>query len=113
MAPPGRGDVEALGAARLYPDLFRAERVEVLRLTQAAEERAQREPQQPEAARAVRDVEAQTPRAQTRAPAHARAFDFVLVVADEDERRVTHNLFAVGVQADVQERVAAHDGERR
>src|ERR671931_677162 len=108
-----RGDVQALGPVRLDPDLLGAQRVEVFRRAQAAEERAHGEAEQAQPARAVRDVEAQAAGVEAGAPADGEVLRQVLVVADEDEVRAAHDLPPVGVQAHVEERVAAQDGERR
>src|SRR5256714_7869445 len=108
-----RGDGQALGPPGLDPNLLRAERVEVLRLPQPTEERAHGEPQKAEAARAVRDVEAQASGVEALARADLQALHPVLVVADEDEGSLALDLTPVGAQAHAHERVAAQDRERR
>src|SRR5215203_5168226 len=82
------GDRDALGAACIDPDFSRAERVEVVRLAQAAEERDEGKAKQTEAPRAVRDVKAQPSRIEARARAELKILHPILVVADEDEGRL-------------------------
>src|SRR5215207_11511638 len=107
------GDGDALGAARLDPDFSRAERVEVVCLAQAAEERAEGEAQQTQAPGAVRHVEAQASGVQARARAQLEILHPVLVVADEDEGRLAGYLTPVRVEPHAHEGVAPQHGQRR
>src|SRR5690348_16820431 len=77
------GDVDALAAGGLDPDVGGAEGVEVAVLLEAVEEGEEGEAEHAEAAGAGGEVEAELAAVEAGALAHVEELDLVLVVADE------------------------------
>src|SRR5204862_6265311 len=101
----GGGDAQALLLA-LHDDVGGDHRVEVARLAELSGESAQRGLEQAPATGPLSDVEAEPAVLEAGALADREAFHPVLVVADEDERRLAQHLLAVDDQGDDEKWIA-------
>src|SRR5439155_14065708 len=99
-------DQQAFVAA-LDAQLARGARLEVARLVQPAEERAQREQHQARAPMALRDVDAQHAAVEALAQPDIEALHLVNVVADEHEWRAPVLRDAVQLEREIEEWIAA------
>ena len=93
--------------AALDAQLARRARLEVARLMQPSDERAQRQEHQAQATVALRDVDAQHAAVEPLAQPDVEALHPVDVVADEHERRAPPLRDAVELERELEERVTA------